>query len=449
MASEQLQRLSFYLSLVFLSVVYGVAASLLGWFPSGVLTRALDQADRLTSPPRIVSSRSYERTGATTHLPGRVTSGVTAITSLWKSGDDWILGLRLIDSNGRVLHSWTVGPETLSRASGELRGFGFDELFIHGSKVLPNGDVLVNLEYAGTVRLNACGQVRWYLPGGSHHSISRASDGTFWIPGVSERPSTTSPEYPGGLPGFDRPVYHDYLRRVSADGEVLERINVLDLLYGNGLARHIIKFPYRVPRAYSAPRDITHLNDVEPLPPEMANEYPLFEAGDLLVSLRNLDLVFVVDPQSESIKWHASHPFLRQHDPDFLVDGWIGVFDNTFDGTRRGTFLGGSRIVALQPHTSAQKVLFPTDQSEPFYTSVGGKWQELANGNLLLVEAEAGRIVEVAPDGRTVWEWIVAPYDEELVPLVTDAARVELTEEQVAAWPCSPGDSLDGRESSR
>ena len=168
----------------------------------------------------------------------------------------------------------------------------------------------------------------------------------------------------------------------------------------------------------------------------MADEYPRFEAGDLVISVRRFHLVFVFDPESLDVKWHASDPFIAQHDPDFIGDGWIGVFDNNTDGTGRGMQLGGTRIVALQPHTDSMEVRFPTLHSEPFYTAGLGKWHLLENGNMLLAETESGRVVEVDSTGRTVWEWIHPPYDEPRVPEIRQAVRHDLSLRDVAVWPC-------------
>ena len=67
--------------------------------------------------------------------------------------------------------------------------------------------------------------------------------------------------------------------------------------------------------------DLFHLNDVEALSNSIADQYPLFETGDLLISLRDLHLVFVMDPITEIVKWYTtatpgpgptdalSHPF--------------------------------------------------------------------------------------------------------------------------------------------
>ena len=124
----------------------------------------------------------------------------------------------------------------------------------------------------------------------------------------------------------------------------------------------------------------------------MADEHPLFESGDLVVSVKRLHLVFVFDPDAMEVKWHTSDPFITQHDPDFIGDGWIAVFDNQDDGTGRGSVLGGNRIVAVQPRTDSTKVLFPTEHSEPFYTGSQGRWELLDHGNTRLTETESGRI---------------------------------------------------------
>ena len=306
--------------------------------------------------------------------------------------------------------------------------------------------MLFNSSYIGTVRINSCSEVLWRLPEGNHHSIDRADDGSFWISGTSEELRTTTEQYPNGFPGLDDPLWLHQIHHVSADGELLRRINVLDVLYQNDLQRYIAK-AYQPQAKDDEPNttDILHLNDVEPLSASMADEYPLFEPGDLAVSIRKVDLVFVFDPDTGVVKWHTSDPIIMQHDPDFIGDGWIGIFDNNRNFGERGRMLEGSRIVAVQPHTDSVEVRFPTSRSEPFYTDTQGKWQQLSNGNMLLSEAKSGRVVEVAPNGETVWEWIIEPYDESKVSRVMTAVRHDLTPEEVASWMCSSADSGQAR----
>lgn len=207
------------------------------------------------------------------------------------------------------------------------------------------------------------------------------------------------------------------------------------MLFANGLEHLIYRAAFNTDAVSG---DVTHLNDVEPLLSKLASDFPDFEFGDLLISLRALNLVLVVDPETLDVKWHTTDPFLQQHDADYLPSGWIGIFDNRSDFTRRGSFLGGSRIVTVQPGSDSVKVLFAPDESNPLYTRHMGKWHKLDNGNLLLTESQAGRIVEVTPGGEEVWEWIHEPYDASHVTEVAEGERYEITEEQVRSWPCSP-----------
>jgi len=430
----------FLLSLAFLSYLYGSAARQFGWFPDPQLApifgQAVEQA-RALNPFRLpvyLGPRVHERegvvrsAGAEDEDEGR---GLTLISSAWEE-TSWKPALRLVDSNGSVLHEWIVDPARVLPRT-EFTGLTRRDLDIQGSHLFENGDVLVNVEYTGMLRMDACGEVLWTLMRGNHHSIARAGDGSFWVPGVTELGPARSEAFPGGFPGLEQPIFKDLILKVGGDGEVVSEIGVLDVLYQNDLERYI-------PRAGVTGReDVTHLNDVEPLPDSIADEYPLFDAGDLLLSLRNLDLVLVLDPGSRRVEWVAYGAFHRQHDPDFLGDGWIGIFDNNSDGTDRGTMAGGSRVVALQPTTDSVEVLFPTSDSVSFYTPYRGKWQMLPNGHMMLVEAVAGRLVEAAPDGTVVWEWYAPTYEGSHVPEVADGRRYFLDRSVVESWPCSAG----------
>ncbi len=445
--SSTLEKGLFVFSVALLAFLLGFATRWHGWFPDALLERASQQATALSESwsggPAALNDRVYDWSGVRAPQPSAVQPGLTLLTSSWRSEAGWTAGLNLIDAQGTVVHRWRVNKDALFPDSIDRRGTPTLKA-LHGTYLFPNGDVLVNVEYVGTARLDACGAVQWRLPMGTHHAIARADDGSFWIPGTSRTPRTGSDRSPNGFPGIDEPIWLDQLLHVSEEGTVLDRINVLDVLYGNGLERHIFKAykPHRSPGVgKGVGKDVTHLNDVEPLSSSMAEDYPLFEAGDLLVSLRYLDLVFVFDPQSGTVKWHTTSSLIQQHDPDFIGDGWIGVFDNNRDYTKRGTILSGSRIVAFQPHTDSTEVRFPTAYSDPLYTGARGKWQQLANGNMLLTESMAGRVVEVTPDGRTVWEWVQEAYDGTRVPVVTKGTRYNLRKSEVAKWPCSPADT--------
>jgi hypothetical protein len=140
------------------------------------------------------------------------------------------------------------------------------------------------------------------------------------------------------------------------------------------------------------------MNDVDPLPPALADRFAGFEAGDVLLSLRSLNLVMAVDPESQEVRWYRFGIGRRQHDPDWLADGRILVFDNNMNR-------GPSRIVAVDPATYDVEVLVD-GAGYDFHTGIRGKHQRLPDGTVAITSAMQGRVFEVAPDGAVTFELV-------------------------------------------
>lgn len=136
----------------------------------------------------------------------------------------------------------------------------------------------------------------------------------------------------------------------------------------SGLERYIPKILGGAsPSIRNVTGDPTHLNHVEALSSSMAGEHPLFESGDLLISLRNINIVAVLDTKSLNVKWYSESPFIRQHNPKFVGEGWISIFDNNRDFTERGEMLGGNRILYLNLSENVSKVFFFPKKSQKEY----------------------------------------------------------------------------------
>jgi hypothetical protein len=416
----------FVAALLIAAFLFGYAAHRQRWFPAPVIERALAQAGALWARPHHLFPIVHRRSGARVVERTAMAPGLTLLTSYWRELD-WRPGIKLIDADGRTLHLWPVDVDAIWPEPDPERGD-----YVHGTHLFADGDVLFNVEHAGVVRMDACGKPRWRSDIVTHHSISAAADGTFWLSGNRTwRDDDAGRAYLARFPGLRPPLYDGQVFQIQGDGTVLREISMLETLYANGLERYLAKTGRR------RKGDLIHLNDVEALSPAQAAEYPSFAAGDIVVSLKFLHLVLVMDPVSGVVKWHDGDSFIEQHDPDFIGAGWIGVYDNNSDFTPRGAMLGGSRILAVRPHTGERRLLFPGARAEPFYTEAGGKWQLLENGNMLLSEARAGRVVEVAADGRTVWDWVNEAHDEKTVPEVLEATRYAFDPATVAAWPCA------------
>jgi hypothetical protein len=429
--------LSSAILLVLLSFGYGFASNAWELFPHDYVTEAWVQANSVISNVRGVPPDSdpvvFEREGAREVRPDSIQPGLTLISSSWKDMG-WRTAVRLFDSSGKVVHEWGTSAEKVDPSLvGPFAGFrnfepaGWFRLFSDGDLLISGTNVLA--------RLNACGEVLWRTEPsevGRFHHVGVLTDSTIWFPAGQEEVVS--------LPGLGKSeVDHEFVVKLSKSGEILKKVSILELIYENNLQDRI----FRTNARGLQNGDLTHLNDIEILTNPLAEEYPSFEPGDLLISLREIHSLIVFDPDTEKVKWIESDHFIRQHDPDFLGNGWIGVFDNHWEGNHRGEVLGGSRITAVHTRTDSTRTLFSTSSSEvdTFYTRTAGRWQKLRNGNLLLTESRAGRVSEVTKSGQLVWEW-VNQSAKSRVPEVYGARRVDITQKDVASWSCSSVDSV-------
>jgi hypothetical protein len=285
----------------------------------------------------------------------------------------------------------------------------------------------VNFEYCGLVKLDRCGRRLWTLPRMTHHQVTVASDGSYWVP------SHRYVEKDSPFPGLNAPFLEDTVLRVSPDGKVLREASILRLFVKNKLRGLLLANGLK--GSALATEDVTHLNDIEELPAALAERYPAFAAGDLVLSFRGLNLLMVVDPAVETVKWQESGRWLRQHDPDFTANGRLLFFDNGNDGTDAGTALGGSRILEIDPVTESVRTVYGRAKGQTFFTSARGMLQALDGGHLLITESEAGRAFEVDERGQIVWEY-VNRYDERDVALLSVALRYPEEYFTVSDWAC-------------
>jgi hypothetical protein len=432
-------RLTFFVSASFLIFLAGFAASHFGWLQP--LALALQQAREATAPAPLATAlhvhpARHDLVGAAEPAGGPgPTPGTTLVATHWPDRGE-LPGLALLDRGGTILHRWIVDPPAIwaGAARDDSVGAGLDRTdnSIHGAWLFADGDVLFNVEYVGLARMDAAGRIVWRLDRRTHHSVHAAEDGTFWV--CACRWVEDPAEVARRLPGLVAPLVEDSVLQVDAGGRILTEISILELIHRSE-HRALL---WKLSRTRSG--DLLHLNDVEPLPAAIAPQYPGFAAGDLLVSLRDLGLVLVFDPATLQIRWSATGPFLAQHDPDFVGDGWISVFDNRTDWSLDGHFLGGSRLIALHVTSGEQKQLYPHASAPPpgerrFYTGMCGMAQALPEGRWLLTEAQAGRVFEVDRHGRTVWEWgHQRRADGITVSEVQEGSRWPYTADDVRRW---------------
>ncbi len=146
--------------------------------------------------------------------------------------------------------------------------------------------------------------------------------------------------------------------------------------------------------------DYYHLNTVEILPETaLARTDRRFRAGNILICLRNVNLIAILDQEDHSVVWDWGPEDLQlPHMPTMLPNGRMLIFDN-------GADRGYSRVLEIDPRTKEIVWEYKADPPTRFFTKGRGSNQRLPNGNTLICESERGRAFEVTPEGEIVWEF--------------------------------------------
>lgn len=316
----------------------------------------------------------------------------------------------LVDMQGTVVREWSVPSQ---------REYWFR---VH---LYPGGELLAVTHRKGgatpyggdLIKLDKDSKVLWRYPAYAHHDVAVGEGGDVYV--LTQGTSTE-------LPGFENvPANHlyltDHLVRLSPTGRELQKISLLDAFRDSPYAFLLGRDGNVDPKAAEDRQfgDVLHANSVEVLGRNLAAKFPQFRAGHVLTSLRNQDIVAMIDPQSRAVTWAARGPWARQHDPEFLPDGKLLIYDNlgplrdllgTGEGFARDLARAGkrSRVIEFDPATLGVTWVYEGDGVTPFFNETRGMKQRLANGNTLITDPGGRRLLEVTREKETVWEYLPA-----------------------------------------
>ena len=272
----------------------------------------------------------------------------------------------LLDMNGRPVHAWRA-----ARIKSRVR-------------LLPDGSILgIGLGHQ-VVEYDWNGRQtwEWNVPHGfPHHDVIRLRNGNTLVLAMEER------------------AKGDTLFEVNRKGHAVWTWRA---------AEHVDSI---LPAKAAHPNDLTHVNSAQELPenPWFAAGDARFRPGNLLLSARNLNAIFVVDRATGAIVWSFREGLDRQHEALMVGPGWaepgkIQVFNNrqrSFSTDRQ------SEILEIDPRDGKVSWRY----REPgFFTPTGGIQQLLPNGNVLITSTRGGRVFEITRGGSVVWEW-APPYE--------------------------------------
>ncbi len=330
--------------------------------------------------------------GVTRYDPERAYDGYTLFTS---GGAESAF---LIDMQGRLVHQWHLPYRAVWSGDSSVSN-PVPERFIYWPKaeLFPNGDLLAVYVAVGDtpwgyglVKMDANSRPIWANLDRFHHDMTVGPDGRIYA--LAHRIKRHAvPE----LPDIQPPSLEDFVVVLSPDGKVLKKVSVY-----TAFARSRYRGVISILRS-SVKGDTLHVNCVTPLPKSFKRVFPFAGPNTVLISSRNLDAIALLDLDSEKIIWVLRGPWARQHDPEFLANGRMLLFDNLGDLARGGR----SRVLEFEPNPLKILWEYPGESGHRLFSAVRGATQELPNGNVLITETDGARLLEVTPDQKLVWEY--------------------------------------------
>jgi hypothetical protein len=348
--------------------------------------------------------------GVSVDKPSKTYDGFTLITTT--NGARAVL----LDMAGKEVHRWELPfSKAWPRAPHVPSQLSDEQIHWFRCHAFPNGDLLViyhadgDTPYGyGLIKVDKDSKLLWKYEGRVHHDLDVAPDGTIYT--LSQK---LERETPGNMDYLPTPYIADSLVVLSADGEKMAEVPIAECFrdspyadfFSTSIAEHVVPgdrsdvtSPLGTSSILGSKGDLFHVNSIKVLSKELGGKFPLFKAGQVLISLRNIHALAVVDLDKKSVVWAARGMWRLQHDADFLDNGHLLLFDNV--GSSRGC-----RILEYDPVTQAVPWVYRGEGSTQFNALFRGMKQRFKNGNTLIVDPDHGRLLEVTSSKELVWEY--------------------------------------------
>jgi hypothetical protein len=328
----------------------------------------------LPATPRLSALRSLpylqslpdqhgDRSGVVVHDPERAMAGVNFYNSYGRSA------AHLIDMNGQVLHEWS---------------YPYREGDWFHAELMTDGAVLVVVENEGLLKIDKESRLLWSFESRVHHGLA-VEDGDIFL--LVSEPVLVPEIHPTAA------VLDERITVVSGDGIKKTEISLLQAIRASSYA-------FLLPTARQL--DLEGVDQLDLLHANHVDVSPLFRRGNILVSLKHLNVIAILDGTTHEILWlWGPNNLALQHHPVLLENGRILLFDN---GTEE------SRVLELDVPTGTVTWHYEADE---FFSEWGGSNQRLENGNTLITNSATGYVHEVTPEGKIVWSFANPEFDEE------------------------------------
>ncbi|HMB68227.1 MAG TPA: arylsulfotransferase family protein, partial [bacterium] len=300
---------------------------------------------------------------------------------LWTSGHAALAVL--MERDGTILHAWR---RTFEEAFPGVPAPADRPSYHYFRKAWlgDDGDLLVIFEGQAIMKLDRDSNILWAKLNHAHHDFHVLPSGEIL---VLTREVHVQPDYHPR-----RPILEDFISLLTPDGEEIRRVSMLDAVRNSRYSGLLDYSPEW--------GDIMHNNTLQILGEGTGGLSPELAPGHAVVSFNKTNVIGVVDLEEERMTWAIVGLTDGNHDPIFLENGNLLVFDNA------GGEGDHSRVLEVDPFTQEIVWSYDGDEANGFYSWCCGTSHRLPNGNTLITETSAGRAFEVTPGNEIVWEFI-------------------------------------------
>jgi hypothetical protein len=412
-----------FLALLSLSYVLGASAMFFGFPSSDFLSKAFTGIeDRyLQESPSEDTRVSFPATATGAANDPGVFDGYTLVTTNAEAR------ARLIDLRGKVVHSWKMpARRPWPRAPHVREPSPEHPIYWDQSYLYPNGDLLVLCGSENTgpygyglAKLDKDSNVLWAYSANAHHDFCVDGDRIYLLTHQLDAKAPAELNLPSS------PYVAEELVVLSSEGRELEIIPLYEALRESPYYLYFLAGLEQKPQSAQSggppvprpgnpsppqpgalptppilqlnPSDILHSNSVKVLGRDLAEKFPQFPPGMILISLRTPSLLIGLDPKKHTVVWAARGPWLCQHDAQFLDNGHLLLFDNLGS-------MSGARVLEYDPVSQAIPWSYSGEKDVAIFAPFQGGAQRLPNGNTLIVEPSQ-RVLEATMNKTVVWQF--------------------------------------------
>jgi len=355
-----------------------------------------------------LSAQSGRRKNVQVQLlqPSLVQSGITTeITDLEPKSPSANPRFLVFDNSGRILNEWSDPLPNWAFAelvkplsAGHILAMIYDRQKVNNR---PKEKMLVELDWNGNVVWQFDPRpMQRHL----HHDFQRLANGNTVV--ITQQ-TVTAPAINAN------PIFDEVLMEVDPNGRVVWEWSTEQHAGQLGLPKESWQYLATFPG--STPKAVFHMNSVQSLPPNRWEKLDRrFRAGNLLVSLRETNLLFLIDRRTGNVVWDFQGAIGQHHarmlPESFPNAGNITLFDNGGISVVPFATRYYSKVLEIDPMT--KQVIWSYQCRTPvaggcaakFFTNTMGCAQRLRNGNTLITESITGNVFEITPAGQIVWQ---------------------------------------------